>query len=70
MRTDNDPEMDPRKLRDRIVRLERLVDRFAREDVVIDGARVLKVRSPNGHYWALTTTDAGALVLVDKGTSL
>lgn len=70
MRTDNDPEMDPRKLRDRILILEQKLDRLTKEDVVIDGARVIKVRSPNGHYWALTTTDAGALVLVDKGTTL
>lgn len=70
MRTDNDPEYDPQRLRERIQKLERDLAKIAKEDVVLDNGRLLKVRSPNGHYWALTTTNAGALVLVDMGTSL
>lgn len=70
MRGANDPEFDPQRLRERIQKLERRLDRIDQEDVVLDSGRLLKVRAPGGHYYALTVTDAGALVLVDKGTSL
>lgn len=42
--------------------------RAALEDVVLDGDRRLILRSPNGHYWSLGISDAGAIVATDIGT--
>jgi hypothetical protein len=39
-------------------------------DVVIDGNRRLMLRSPNGHYWALSVGNTGTLAATDVGTSL
>lgn len=43
--------------------------RMAQEDVVIDGFRRLMLRSPNGHYHAITVGDDGGLSSVDLGAS-
>lgn len=44
------------------------LDRMAQEHVVIDGARELLLRSPNGHYWSIVVSDTGGLSAVDVGT--
>lgn len=54
----------------RLRRLEQRGSRDGQEDVVIDYNRRLMLRSPNGHYWAVTVDNAGALSTVDMGTSL
>jgi hypothetical protein len=41
---------------------------MAQEHVVIDGARELLLRSPNGHYWSIVVSDTGGLSAVDVGT--
>jgi len=53
------------------------VDRQARAQrgaeeghVIIDGARELKIRSPNGTYWGIRVDNAGALSTVDLGSTL
>jgi hypothetical protein len=50
--------------------MESEMDAMAQEDVVIDNARRLMLRSPNGTYWAITVSDAGALSTVNMGASL
>ena len=51
-------------------RLQRDQRQAAEADVVIDGPRALKLRSPNGTYYALVVDDAGVLSTVNVGTSL
>jgi hypothetical protein len=70
VRADNDPEYDPQRLRERIQKLERAVERLSKEDVILDSGRLLKLRAPNGHYYSVAATNAGALALTDLGTSL
>lgn len=42
--------------------------RQAGSDVVIADDRRLILRSPNGHFWALTVGDTGTLAATDLGT--
>lgn len=56
--------------------LERSIDDMRRdtrrrdqEDILIDGTRRILLRSPDGHYWSLGASDAGALTLTDVGTA-
>jgi hypothetical protein len=69
-RGENDPVLDPQRLREQIQRLEAKVRLLEAADIVIDGSRVLKIRAPAGHYFKLQPSDAGALVLTDMGTTL
>lgn len=48
----------------------RAVRRLAQEDVVIEGDRQLKLRSPNGTYWGVVVDDAGNFSSVNLGTEL
>ncbi|TKD50579.1 hypothetical protein [Sphingomonas baiyangensis] len=59
--------MSPRELQDmerekrRVDNLERKQRQAQDEDVILDGDRRLVLRSPDGSYWALTVSDAGAV---------
>lgn len=57
-------------IRAHIARQDRDIRRSAEEDVLIGDTRRLILRSPNGHYWSVTVTDAGALATTDLGTEL
>lgn len=40
-----------------------------KNDIIINDERYLMIRSPNGHYWAISVSDAGVVSAVDKGTT-
>lgn len=61
---------DVSDLRRQVDRGNEAARRHQQEDVLIDGDRRLKLRSPNGHFWAVTVNNAGALATVDLGTEL
>lgn len=42
----------------------------AMEDLIVEVPRLLKLRSPNGTYFALHVDDAGVLSTVNMGSSL
>ena len=58
---------DVQGLRGTLERQARALDDQAQEDVVIDGARRLLLRSPNGTYFALVVSDAGVISTVNMG---
>jgi len=49
-------------------------DRRARnselEDIIVDSGRKLILRSPNGHFWSIGVSNAGAFTATDLGTTL
>lgn len=56
--------------------LERAIDdvrrdsrRQGQEDILIDGTRRILLRSPNGNYWDVGVTNAGALTLTNVGAT-
>lgn len=56
--------------------LERTIDdirrdqrRVSLDDIIIDGSRRILLRSPNGHYWSIGASNAGAMTLTDLGTN-
>lgn len=62
-----DQQRDTNRLRQRADETDRARTREAKTDVVIEDARRLFLRSPNGTYFAVTVTDAGALEAVNMG---
>ena len=40
------------------------------DDVIIGDGRRLIVRSPNGHFWSITVSDAGVIAATDLGTTV
>ena len=61
---------DPRAVERAFADLFRGIEINDQADVVVETPRRLMLRSPDGHYWALTVSNAGALGTVDMGTSL
>lgn len=61
---------DVRSLQTQLDRTSRDLAAQGVEDVVIDNARRLLLRSPNGTYFAIGVTDAGVLTATNVGTSL
>ena len=49
---------------------QRLLRKATDDDVMIGDGRRLIIRSPNGHFWSIGVSDAGALTVTDMGTSL
>lgn len=61
---------DIRSLNDKFDRQSRANRAAAEADVIADNGRRIMVRSPNGHYWSITVSDAGVVSAVDQGTTL
>lgn len=63
----SDQQRDTGRLRQRLDDNDRARDREKREDVVIEDPRRLFLRSPNGTYWQIGVTDAGAITVTNMG---
>ncbi len=61
---------DPRHVDRALVDVKAALDGILDSDAVIETPRRLMLRSPDGHYWALTVDNAGVLGTVDMGTAL
>jgi hypothetical protein len=61
---------DPRRVERALVDVKAAIDDILDSDTVIETPRRLMLRSPDGHYWALTVSNAGVLGAVDMGTAL
>jgi hypothetical protein len=49
---------------------DRRIRKATDEDVIIGDGRRLIIRSPNGHFWNITVSDAGVIAATDMGTTL
>lgn len=65
----NDQQRDTNRLRQRADEADRSRAREQSADVVIEHPRRLFMRSPNGTYWQLDVTDAGALTITNAGSN-
>lgn len=61
---------DVRSVQAQLDRASRDLGAMSIEDVVIDNARRLLLRSPNGTYFAIGVTDAGVVTATNVGTKL
>lgn len=61
---------DERQLRAVIDAAAQEISSLKNDDVLIDLNRRLILRSPNGHFWNVAVSDAGALTVTDMGTTL
>jgi hypothetical protein len=61
---------DERATRAVLAEHDRRLRRAENEDVIIGDGRRLILRSPNGHFWNVTVSNAGVLSATDMGTSL
>lgn len=59
-----------RQTRSALADMDRRLAGAENNDVLIGDGRRLIIRSPNGHFWNVGVSDAGALVITDLGTSL
>lgn len=60
---------DDRQTRNVLDNHERRLSRVELSDVLMGDGRRLFLRSPNGHYWNITVSDAGALSATDMGAT-
>jgi hypothetical protein len=65
----SDQQRDTNRLRQRVDAGDKALDRSKREDVVVEDPRRLFLRSPNGTYWQISVTDAGAITATNMGTN-
>lgn len=63
-------ETDIQRHRQRLDQLDRAREKDAQSDIIVEFPRRLLIRSPDGHYWAVTANNSGVLVTTDMGTSL
>lgn len=61
---------DPRQVERNFAAVKAVIEAGEVEDVVVETPRRLLLRSPDGHYWAIAVTNAGALTATDVGTTL
>ena len=58
---------DIRGLNDQLERQRRKGRELEQNDVVLDNERRLLLRSPDGNYWSITISNAGALIATNVG---
>jgi hypothetical protein len=59
---------DQRQLREELGRSNRRQRALEQDDIVVEHPRRIVLRSPNGHYWAISIHDDGTLAASDVGT--
>jgi hypothetical protein len=59
-----------RQTRAKFADQDRRLRQAVEDDVIIGDGRRLIIRSPNGHFWNIGVSDAGAITVTDMGTTL